>query len=282
MFGYVVANADALSPEELGRYKGCYCGLCKALKKRHGELSRLTLNYDMTFLILLLTALYEPEETAEHGRCKIHPMTERDWWNSVFTDYAADLNVALAYFSELDDWRDERKFSGLVGARVLKGDYRRVREQWPRQCSAIETCMERLSRIEDSRSADPDAAANAFGELMGELFACREDMWAEKLRLFGQTLGRFIYMMDACVDLDRDRKHGWYNPLAAMGRSEITVEEKRKLLTVLIGECTIEFEKLPILQDVNILRNILYSGVWTQFEAAARKKGEGADDRGSV
>ena len=54
MFGYVIANPDSLSPEELARYKSCYCGLCRTLKERHGSLSRLTLTYDMTFLVLLL------------------------------------------------------------------------------------------------------------------------------------------------------------------------------------------------------------------------------------
>ena len=68
MFGFVVANQQALSPEELQRYRAVYCGLCRALGSRHGATARLTLTYDMTFLILLLNSLYEPEETCGEGR----------------------------------------------------------------------------------------------------------------------------------------------------------------------------------------------------------------------
>ena len=60
MFGTLIASASSLSEEEMKRYKACYCGLCRSLKQRYGQFSRLTLNYDMTFLILLLQSLYEP------------------------------------------------------------------------------------------------------------------------------------------------------------------------------------------------------------------------------
>ncbi len=51
---------------------------------------------------------------------------------------------------------------------------------------------------------------------------------------------------------------------------------------MLIGECAAEFEKLPLLQDVEIMRSILYSGVWMQYERALKKKGESEDDKRSL
>ena len=77
MFGYLAADPSRLSPEELARYKACYCGLCRSLQERHGTLSRLTLNYDMTFLVLLLQSLYEPEEQRGDETCLIHPFRSR-------------------------------------------------------------------------------------------------------------------------------------------------------------------------------------------------------------
>lgn len=282
MFGYILANVDALTPEQKERYRGCYCGLCRTLKERHGELSRLALNYDMTFLVLLLGSMYEPEESGDSGRCAIHPVKKRSWWRSKYSDYAADMNVALAYYNCLDDWQDERKLLSLAEAKALRGAWEKVKTDWPRQCAAIESCLTELSRLEEERSADPDAAANCFGRLMGELFVREEDSWAEKFRLFGQALGRFIYMMDACVDLDKDKKHGGYNPLLLMGRGDITDGEKLMMLKILIGECVIEFEKLPLLQDVDIMRNILYSGVWLQYRLARKKRGVMEVDQRSV
>ena len=55
MFGYIECNRSKLSSEELERYQGVYCGLCRNLKSRYGELERLSLSYDMTFAVLFLS-----------------------------------------------------------------------------------------------------------------------------------------------------------------------------------------------------------------------------------
>lgn len=279
MFGFIIANGNALTPEQLERYRGCYCGLCRALKERHGNLSRMTLNYDMTFLILLLSAMYEPEERGASGRCMVHPAHRRSWWRNRFSDYAADMNVALAYHNCLDDYRDDKKVLSLAEAKLLKARYDEIKARWPRQCAAIEDCMAALAAIETAGSPDPDAAANRFGKLMGDLFVCEGDpMWGPRLRRFGEALGRFIYMMDACVDFEKDRKRGNYNPLMFVREYEdgrLTDDEKTGILKMLIGDCTAEFEALPIVQDADILRNVLYSGVWTQYALALKKKQKG-------
>ena len=273
MFGFVIADAGALSETQLVRYRGAYCGLCRRLKARHGELSRLTLNYDMTFLVLLLSAMYEPEETAGSGRCLPHPVHERAWWCSRFTDYAADMNVALSYHNCMDDWADDRRLLPLAEAKILQRHYAEIADRWPEQCRAIEDCMAEIAALENEKSADPDAAANSFARLMGVLFTPeRDSMWGGHLRTLGEALGRFIYMMDACVDLEKDRKSGSYNPLLAAGWGERSEEDRLTLLKMLIGECTAEFELLPIVQDADILRNVLYSGVWTQYAVQKKKR----------
>ena len=126
MFGYLTANTELLTPEELERYKACYCGLCRSLQKRHGQASRLTLNYDMTFLVLLLQSLYEPEETRGEDTCLPHPLQARAWQRSEASDYGADLNVALAYLKCLDDWEDEGSLKAIAQAATLHGAYERV------------------------------------------------------------------------------------------------------------------------------------------------------------
>lgn len=277
MFGFIEANSLLLNEEQLLRYRGCYCGLCRSLKQRHGQLSRITLSFDMTFLIMFLSSMYEPEESAGEGRCGIHPLKKRSYWSSAFTDYAADMNVALAYYNCLDDWHDEKNIARFGQAKLLEKKYESIAAQWSRQCEAIKRCINTLSEIEKSNCSGPDAGANCFGELMGELFVCvDEPMWSQRIRLFGQALGRFIYMMDACVDYEKDIKHGRYNPLVNTGGEGLTESDKQLILKLLIGECTEIFEVLPLLQDVDIMRNILYSGVWRQYELALKKNKEDA------
>ena len=126
---------------------------------------------------------------------------------------------------------------------------------------------EKLSAIEQADTGDPDAAANCFGRLMGELFVT-DDLWDARLRPFGEALGRFIYLLDAVIDLPEDLRHGRYNPLRTLPQDA----DLHALLTMLLGECSTAFEALPVLQDVELLRNILYSGVWLRYEAAMKKR----------
>lgn len=267
MFGYVIANREALSEEQFARYKGAYCGLCRALKLRYGSIGRMALTYDMVFLLLLLGSLYEPEEQSGSERCAAHPMQQHDYWATELTGYAADMSIALAYCKQLDDWKDEKKLVSLTASKLFSSRYQQVKSRYPAQCQILETQMDALSAIEASDIPAPDAGANCFGALMGSLFVWKQDRWSDILYEMGHALGRFIYIMDACLDLEDDRKHGRYNPMA-----EKNPEAFEPVLTMLIGDCALEFEKLPLVQDLTILRNILYSGVWTRYRMAQENK----------
>lgn len=265
MFGYVIADRAALTEEQLQRYKSCYCGLCRAIGRSYGTLQRAALNYDMTFLVLLLSSLYEPEEQRGMERCAVHPIRPHSFWETPATVYGAAMNVALAYHSCIDNWHDDRSAAGLLEAGLFRRSALAAARDYPRQWAAIQTCLRTLSEIEGADLQDPDAGANAFGQLMGELFLWREDRWQPLLRQLGQALGRFIYLMDAVLDLPADLKRKRYNPLTRLAADGRRKEDFQPLLTVLIGECTEAFEQLPLVQDVMLLRNILYSGVWTRF-----------------
>lgn len=272
MFGYVLAHRDSMTDEQLHRYRACYCGLCRSLRVRHGFLGEMTLTYDMAFLVMLLNSLYEPPEQQGQERCIVHPIHVHDYSTSFYTDYAADLNVALAYYNFLDDWQDERHLHAKAEAALLKKRMERISQEYPRQCRNIQQQLQQLREIEQSGASNPDAAANSFGLLMAELFVVQEDHWSKRLRNLGAALGRFIYIMDAVMDLEEDRRRGSYNPLLSMVDAGGSMEQLIQILTQLIGECTMEFEALPLVQDADILRNILYTGVWSKLHAALYQK----------
>ena len=272
MFGYVVANREELSPQDLLSYQECYCGLCRMLKKHYGHAGRITLTYDMTFLILLLTSLYEPDDTEATGRCIVHPVTPRKYMQNKFTRYAADMNVVLAYYNCMDDWQDDKNILSRAEAMFLKKKAGILEKKYPRQCGAIVRGLKNLSEIEKTGVNDPDAGANCFADLMGELFVFAEDNWSASMRRIGASLGRFIYIMDAYEDAYEDAKKKRYNPLCSIIADENFQEKCKSILTMFIGECAQEFEKLPLVQDVEILRNILYSGVWTKYALMQQNK----------
>ena len=267
MFGYVQANLNDLSPEEQARYRAAYCGLCRTLGKRYGWPARMGLTYDLTFLTLLLSSLYEPEEETGVFRCLPHPWKAHEYMTDRCTEYAADMTVALVYFKCLDDWQDEHKFSRKMYASWLKKPYEKVKTLWPEKCQVIEAELRVLSQIENAKDPSPDAAANCFGRLMGELFVLQEDHWQERLRALGYSMGRYIYLADAMVDLQNDQKHGNYNPLAGLDTDPVAF---RSTLTVVLGGASQALEALPLVQDIHILRNILYSGLWLKYNRATQ------------
>lgn len=280
MFGYIIANPELLGEEQRQRYRECYCGLCRAIGEECSSLSRVSLNYDMTFLVLLLSSLYEPGEHTGNKRCPVHPVSPQSYWYNDATRYCAAMNVALAAYNCLDDWHDDRNLLKLLEAQLFRSPAAAAAQRYPRQIHAITDGLAALTELENRGVPDPDGAANCFGRLMGEVFVWKEnDHWAPTLRAVGEGLGRYIYILDAAVDLQEDLRHGRYNPLSDLAKGGRTLRDFREELSLLIGECTAAFEQLPLVQDVELLRNILYSGVWIRY-AKALDKQETKDKKG--
>jgi len=278
MFGYVIAPVTALPDDQRLRYQAVYCGLCRALGERHGTMARMALTYDLTFLTLLLQSLYEPEERSGTGRCPRHPVKARAYAASAVSDYAADLTCVLMWHKCMDDKQDDHSAAAALLASQLRKPYAHVKERLPKLCEHVEQCMRTYSELEKS-NAPGSALCDCFGRLMSELFVMREDEWSPALRSLGGDLGRMICLMDAATDYDRDLRKGHYNVLRAM---DLTPEDARGLLTVLAGRVTAVLERLPLVQDLDILRSILYAGIWQRYEAAMNKRKDGneTNDKG--
>ena len=265
MFGYVTINRNELSDEDFARYRSYYCGLCRALQKRHGFSGQLILSYDMVFLEVLLTSLYEYDSQSGTGRCVPHPTKTHTWLYNAASDYCADMSVALSYYNLMDNWEDDHSAASLIMAKRLRKRYEAGSERYPRQCAAIHYCLTQLDKCERSNCQDIDQVSGHFGQLMAEVLDVRRDMWSADLQEMGMALGKFIYLMDAYEDLRKDQRRHRYNPLAALAQQPDYEQQVHDILVMLMAQCASAFERLPILQDASILRNIIYSGVWTRY-----------------
>ena len=134
--------------------------------------------------------------------------------------------------------------------------------------------MRRTEEMEKNHETNLDVAAGLTGEMLGEIFCWREDEWAEEMRSMGFYIGKFIYIMDAYEDYDVDLQKKEYNPLVyAMRESNEDMDTLcRLLLTSMMSESAKSFERLPILLHADILRNVLYAGVWSRYEYLQLKK----------
>jgi len=271
MFGYVTINPAELDEGAKHRYQMYYCGLCRALLRRHGHIGQLTLSYDMTFLLMLLSSLYEPEETVISGRCLPHPVNPREAILNEFSDYCADMNIALAYHKCKDDWEDDRSQAKRAQMKLMTKAYQRVEADHPAKCGMIAGYLKAVQTAEGMVDTHPDALSNLTAEMLGGLYVLKHDQWEPQMRIIGQGLGRFIYLMDAVEDLKGDMKHNRFNPLKVYRDSPHFSDLCKDSLTLMIAETAEAFEVLPLVKDVDILRNILYSGVWARYQRTLAK-----------
>lgn len=298
MFGFILPSLESLNDNEKQRYHAVYCGVCQSLKERYGQACRLTVSYDLTFMVLVLGSLYEPQEQSGAKRCPVHPCNPQQYVRSELSDYAADLSVALAYHKLMDNWYDDHSRLSRSGAAVLRGAYKKAKQRRPKSCATIETAMAEIRRLEQMADAralgalgeqaagvqaagvqvsvnspeanivSPDAPANCFGLMLGDLFVYKDDFWSTDLRRFGARLGKFVYVMDAAMDLEEDLKAGSYNPFKGIEHDTQTLREN---LEFLAAGMTDAFERLPLERDLHLMRSVLYAGVWQRFEAKEKK-----------
>ena len=328
MFGYVVVNKPELKFREFDVYRAYYCGLCHSLSKRHGLSGQLTLSYDMTFLVILLSSLYEPEHSVTSKRCIVHPLKRQNIISSEFTDYVADMNVILSYFKCLDDWHNDRSVFKLAYSKLLKKgsigknlnnvhatsdstadgsvaatqpsavDDGSVAATQPNSDSnnqnsyftddsghlhispdysyknkieAISSLLDELGTREKMNETNVDVVAGLFGWIMQILFVPFDDIYAKGLGRMGFYLGKFIYIMDAFDDVEDDVKKGRYNVFSNCYTDPDFETHVKDMLTMMMAECSDAFEMLPAVDNADILRNILYSGVWNSYERRVSK-----------
>ena len=216
--------------------------------------------------------MYEPEEERGEERCPTHPLKRHAYAVCKPLEYVADMNVALAYYKCLDNWTDEHSAVSLGEAKLLKRGYRRISERHPDKCAAIESWLREIHEIESRPEGDIDAPVNSTGRMLGELFCYDDGYWSESLRIMGDGLGRFIYFMDAYDDLPGDVRHNRFNPLKPFRERPDFEAMCKDALTMMVADCTQEFERMPIVQDADLLRNVLYSGVWSRYVQIQKKR----------
>ncbi len=267
MFGFIVANPGKLSEEQRLRYKSVYCGVCENLGSGRGFRYRMALTYDLAFLALVLSSVTGKRYFERTVRCPVHPMKKRLLSLNEFTEYAADMNIALAYYKFIDDKNDDNSVSASIKSGIFEKEAKRILEKYPVQCESIEGCLAKLQEIEKADVLIPDIPAAVFGELLGGIFALQELPCARELYEFGFALGKFIYILDAAVDLKSDIKKKRYNPLV-----RYSFADTENILDMLMGECVEKYNALPVKQDREIIENILFSGVWMKYRPKKERK----------
>ena len=276
MFGYVKPLIPELKVKENELYKGTYCGLCRTMGKNTGCLSKLTLNYDFAYLALVRFVLEKRKAVAKMRRCVVHPFKKRVMLEPDDTlKYCARASVILTRLKLSDNVKDSRGMAKMK-ARIVNM-MRIFLKKTPKELENLEKTVceliEKLSALEKEKCDSIDTVADIFGEILSNIASFGLE-GSEKIlsNELGRHLGRWIYVIDACDDYEKDLKDGSYNPLAYSYGKELTEENRYALRCAALLELEAMSKAIELMdfsehRDVEgILRNIMYMGMVSETD----------------
>lgn len=263
MFGYVTVGENQMTEEEYSVFSSYYCGVCKATGKCASQISRLGLSYDITFLALVLSSLSSDGKFREE-RCIVHPKKKRKCikYDSA-VEYAAAAGVVLTYLKLKDDWCDERSIKALLGMAAFFLGARKAKKLLMREYPVIDSQLRILSGYEKAKSKSIDDTADAFGKILECLFTpdfVKIEGQKRALAWLGLNLGRWIYMIDAVSDIEKDVKTRSYNPFIEMGYKDFRkcADDMELSLTLNLDGVATAFELIDFKKNKNIIAKIIY------------------------
>jgi hypothetical protein len=280
VFGYILPEKPELKIKEYDVFRAYYCGVCKSIGKRCGQLKRFLLNYDTTFLALFLSSLEIKDIHICPQKCAAHPLKRRliaEGTKAI--EYASDINVLLAYYNLLDNWKDEKSIKSGAATLLLNSSRKKLMKEYKEKCAIIEKKLQELTKLESGKCSSMDRAAEPFAKLMEEIFAyaplCSDPKTEKALRWIGYNVGKWVYILDAFDDIEKDIIKSSYNPLLLQyGYNNGNVQEfkisiKTKVefnLTYTLGEIARTCELLDFKKNKGLIENIVYMGMLRKTE----------------
>lgn len=290
MFGYVTPFKMEMKIKDYEKFKAYYCGLCNSIKSNYGNLPRLTLNYDMTFLAVLLDSLSEDKYNFTEFKCLMHPLKKRLMLNNnAALDYAAFCNITLAYYKLMDDVQDNKSSKSKVFSMFLKNYLKKskvedkvVMEYTKEKLLLLNTLEASYNDLSQDEQLSLDELSHIFADLTGFIvsFYYKEATFKENLYWLGYNLGKWIYIIDAYDDLEKDMKDNSFNAINSLLNTEhldfksFSVLIKPRIDFILVScaeQCLKYLNTLPLIKNEDILYNILELGLMEKMEKVFNK-----------
>lgn len=284
MFGYVTPCKMELKIKDFEKFKAYYCGLCTTIKKNFGNLPRLALNYDMTFLAVLLDSLNNDDIKIEKYFCSFHPTQKRVILieNSPI-EYAAFCNVILAYYKLLDNADDDNSKLSKVYSAILSVYLKKAPKKYKTNSDYIKISLKQLSIIEKNPSGKAiDELSHYFADLTGVILSSyyNEPKVNESLYWLGYNLGKWIYIIDAFDDLEKDMKNNKFNAINSVYNLQNSpydtfAENIRNRIDFTLVSCAQacleSLDRLPIKKNYDLLHNILQLGLMEKMDKVFKR-----------
>ena len=283
MFGYLTPLKAELKVKDFTRFRSYYCGLCLHLKSSAGNIPRMVLNYDMTFLAVLLDSLSLKEPDFKLKRCIVHPLEKKPVvMNNDALQYSAAMNLTLYYHKIKDDIEDDNNIKSMVLEKILYPYQKKINKSIEDINSIIKSNLKNLRDLENNKNfSSIDEICHPFSDIVGNILKAYPnelindgDELRNYLYSLGYTLGKWIYLIDAFDDLKNDMKNKKFNPINFLyNNSNASFEELVSLVKDRIEfnilncsyNCKDILEKLPLKRNEDILKNILELGMMDKY-----------------
>lgn len=282
MFGYVRAYKPELKIKHYEEYRGVYCSVCRTMRKRYGLISALTLSYDFTFFAIMRLCTREAPICFEQKRCPFNPAKKCNFCKGENDEinYTVDMAMITVYYKILDNISDSGFFKKLLMYLILpifSLYHRKAKKYCPEGDKIIGEAMKKQAEIEREKTADTDLAADPTAQAMGALLSLGFSGNEKRvLKRIGYLVGRWVYIIDALDDMEKDKKSGSYNPLLLSGK---TAEDAEETLNMTAAEITNAYELLEVKSFGNIINNVVYDGLYMSMKSI---KNGGKINEGSI
>lgn len=277
MFGYIRPHKPEMLVKEYELFKSAYCSLCRHLGKQFGLISRLTLSYDATFLAMVALALKPACPGVKAGRCVVNPLKKCAFCTGGEESFAfaGAVSVCMTYYKIKDDIADSGFFGKLRSYMLLPFaaySFRKARKKFPRVEAIVARCMDKQAKEEHNPEAGIDSSAEPTAQMLSDVLLLLSDGSSSQnliLTQFGYFIGRWIYLMDAADDIDKDQKRGNFNPFVKrlITERETPMEEKERreycngVLNQTLSQALNAFRLLELHHFDGILKNTMELGL---------------------
>lgn len=281
MFGYMYPFKPDLKIKHYTTFKSYYCSLCHEIKKNYGNIPRVSINFDITFISILLDSFSSKPHTVIKKTCIIHPIEKKlIVQNNKSINYASHINTILTHNKILDDINDENNLFSKLIFPVANCYVKKMPKQFDEIKKIIDENLHNLKKLENSDEIlSIDEYAHPFSNLTKEILNFYgkinnfDETSLHHLGILGYNLGKWIYIVDAFDDIEKDFRKNLFNPIIR-SESKISLNEnnilqfkrdiKQKyfsLLTYVNFKCLENFKELSVTKNYELIENILQMGM---------------------
>lgn len=279
MFGYLDIDKGTIEEGQRGLWQTFMCGLCMSTKNAYSNFPRMFISNDINFFNVLFHSVTQTDVEVEQKRCFSHPFKKRSILKTTsLTDELASANVLLTYWNVYDDVMDDKSLAKRVAIKSLKKPYDKARSLLPQTDAMLKDMYGQMQALEKQNCSVLDKTAHCFA-LLSQSFACQmlKDYASKDVETLCYNLGKWIYLIDALDDVEKDLKKGNYNAFVSCynlrNASDVVthLQEIQFVMYASLNRIAQSYNDLNLTKYVCVLKNVLYDSIRSKTKQVLAK-----------